>query len=1314
MAVITGTQGNDVLIGTPGDDTIDGLGGADSLSGGDGNDILIGGPGETNELVGGKGNDTYVVSVLGDTVYELAGEGTDTVQTALAYYSLRDNVENLIFSGSGDFTGVGNDAANLIIGGAGNDVLDGGLGADSLVGGDGNDLLFGGAGAANEMIGGKGNDSYVVSVLGDTVYEVAGEGTDTVRTALAGYTIGANIENLIYVGTGDFVGTGNDAANAIIGGAGNDILDGGLGADSLTGGGGNDILIGGAGATNELVGGTGNDTYIVSVAGDTVFEVAGEGTDSVQTALASYTLGANVENLVYTGGGDFIGTGNDLANLLVGGGGNDILDGGLGADSLSGGAGDDLLIGGSGAANELIGGLGNDTYVVSAGDSVVEAAGEGTDTVRTALSSYTLSANVEILTYTGAGSFSGTGNGLANILTGGAASDILTGLGGADTFVFASPLGAGNIDTITDFTTGIDRIQLSGNAGEPFVALAAGALATGSFATGSAAADANDYIVYNSATGALLYDADGNGAGAAVQFATLATGLNLTAGDFIVSGPANHLPTVTSGASASVAENSPAATVVYQASGTDADGDRITWALGGADAGALSIDPVTGEVRLLAPADFETKSSYSFTVSASDSAGPSAAKAVTLSITDVADTATTPIINETAAANNSSGSAQAIDRNILVVATNGDLPDQSLPSATIKGSVSSNNDVDFYSITLQAGEKIVLDIDHTTNSLDSFVRFYGPNGVEIVNNDDKISADPGSSTPWTDHNTDSYLTYRVVTSGTYYFSVESFGDLNNDGDDDGPTVGESNGAYSLNVSIGPPATPAQIFDEDIDALISGAQWNHNALTFGFPTDVSQYPSGIKETTPATDFTPFSAAQQAAAASLVQQIASVSALTFQQLSANPGSADIRYAMSSEADVAYAYYPTNGGPNSIGGTAWFNKSDFNNPVKGNYAWMGILHETGHTLGLKHGHEAPAVSADHDSVEYTVMTYRSFPGDDINGYTNEQWGYPQTLMMLDIAALQRVYGANFNTNSGSSVYSWSASTGEMSINGIGQGAPGNGIGGSANRVFETIWDGGGNDTYDLSNYSTNVTVDLRPGEWSSFGMQIAFLGLKDGINHYARGNVANALLYQGNTASLIENAVGGSGFDTLIANQAANHLTGNAGSDTFKWMAATDGGTGALADTIMDFTRGADKIDFDGITHNTGIPMEFIGTAAFDHTRPELRYDVTGGSAHLFADLDGNGTADIEIILNNVTVVAGSDFSGGVHSSSDAEVPSALAAAAPAPAGAPADAFVAASAPDSEVTGRAFNDFGGPAHADLAAMHNLAVLSGPDFYY
>ena len=155
---------------------------------------------------------------------------------------------------------------------------------------------------------------------------------------------------------------------------------------------------------------------------------------------------------------------------------------------------------------------------------------------------------------------------------------------------------------------------------------------------------------------------------------------------------------------------------------------------------------------------------------------------------------------------------------------------------------------------------------------------------------------------------------------------------------------------------------------------------------------------------------------------------------------------------------------------GGDAWFNNSTnrYDNPVMGNYAWLTMMHEIGHALGLKHPHEASgsfaAMPADRDFLEYTVMSYRSDVGAGTGGYTNGGTSYPQSLMMYDIAALQTMYGANYTTNSGNSVYRWSATTGEMSINGVAQGAP------AGNKIFLTVWDGGGNDTYDFSNYTTN----------------------------------------------------------------------------------------------------------------------------------------------------------------------------------------------------------------------------------------------------
>ncbi|OOO29323.1 UNVERIFIED_ORG: RTX toxin, partial [Rhizobium sophorae] len=393
-----------------------------AITGGASNDVLDGGAGN-DTLDGGTGDDIYIVDSAGDVIKEASGAGTDEIRTALAAYSIAAlaNVENLTYTGSASFTGTGNALANIITGGAGNDVLNGGAGADSL-------------------IGGAGNDTYIVDHVGDLVTEAADEGADTVRTTLASYTLGSDLEHLTYIGTAAFAGTGNDLDNTITGGAA---------ADTLSGGVGNDTLNGGAGA-DRLIGGTGGDTYIVDHAGDIVTEGASAGTDTVRTTLASYTLGSDVEHLTYIGTAAFAGTGNSLDNTITGG---------AAADTLSGGAGNDTLNGGAGA-DRLIGGVGDDTYIVdNAGDIVTEAADAGTDTVRTTLAGYTLGNNVENLTYTGSGNFSGAGNALANTITGGAGNDVLNGGAGADTLIG----GAGNDTYIVDHSG--DMVTEAANAG---------------------------------------------------------------------------------------------------------------------------------------------------------------------------------------------------------------------------------------------------------------------------------------------------------------------------------------------------------------------------------------------------------------------------------------------------------------------------------------------------------------------------------------------------------------------------------------------------------------------------------------------------------------------------------------------------------------------------------------------------------------------------------------------------------------------------------------------------------------------------------
>ena len=591
---LVGTAYSDTLSGDDGNNILNGEEGNDYLYGGAGNDTLDGGTG-ADYLSGGTGDDVYYVDSTSDKVVEASGGGTDEVRTSISGQVLASYVENLIFVGSGNFYGIGNTLNNTITGGDGDDTFYGGGGADRLVGGAGSDTasyatgptavtinlstglgsggdaagdvlvsienvigsayadtLIGNAGAntldggvgADTLIGGGGDDVYIVDSASDVVTEKSGEGTDEIRTSATSYTLGSNIETLVYTGTSSFIGTGNELANKLVGGNGNDTLQGGAGADTLdggvgndtasyassaaavrvnlvtgaasggeaegdalvaienivgssygdvlignsalnvlTGGGGDDTLDGGVGG-DTLIGGAGNDVYLVDSASDVVTENAGEGIDEVRASVATYTLGANVENLVYTGTANFTGTGNATANLITGGAGNDTLVGGGGVDTLIGGDGGDtasyaasaaavtvnlstgaasggdatgdvlsgieaivgsayadVLVGDSGAntlnggagGDTLIGGGGDDVYVVdNVADVVIENADEGTDEIRTSLASFTLSANLEILTYTGTAAFVGTGNAGANRLIGGSGNDTLQGGAGAD------------------------------------------------------------------------------------------------------------------------------------------------------------------------------------------------------------------------------------------------------------------------------------------------------------------------------------------------------------------------------------------------------------------------------------------------------------------------------------------------------------------------------------------------------------------------------------------------------------------------------------------------------------------------------------------------------------------------------------------------------------------------------------------------------------------------------------------------------------------------------------------------------------------
>ncbi|MFO1200867.1 MAG: tandem-95 repeat protein [Burkholderiaceae bacterium] len=539
---INGSTGNDVLSGALGDDTLVGGAGTDTVNGGAGNDLIkVGGTELTGDTIdGGADIDTLLftsavtlgvggalianVENLNMGGFALTVQGT----TALDLSGYAVSNPGAITGDTANNTITGSAIADSISGGTGNDVLAGGGGADTLVGGVGADTLSGGAGDDVFRVGGTDltGDAIDGGADNDTL-----QFTSAVTVAAAGFTftgietldmggfaltiqgtLPLDLSALALMNPGAIGGdaanntiTGSAIADSISGAAGNDVLAGGGGADTIVGGAGADAMSGGAGNDVFKVGGTelsgdaidgGADADVLQFTSAVTLSSAGFTATGVETldmggfaltvqgttaldlsAFAVVSVGAITGDT-----GNNVVTGTGVADTLNGGAGNDVLRGGVGDDRVDGGTGNDTIYGGAGA-DRITGGAGNDA------------------------------------------------------LFGGADA---TGLdGAADVFVFNAALSATtNVDTITGFEAdGTDRLLLDPAI---FLAIAGGAtpgLDAGEFraAAGGAAADGNDYVLFDTSTGKLYYDADGTGAGARVQFATLVSLVGvLDAGDFTI------------------------------------------------------------------------------------------------------------------------------------------------------------------------------------------------------------------------------------------------------------------------------------------------------------------------------------------------------------------------------------------------------------------------------------------------------------------------------------------------------------------------------------------------------------------------------------------------------------------------------------------------------------------------------------------------------------------------------------------------------------------------------------------------------------
>ena len=501
-------SGIENLRGSEFDDVLEALGTGSTLDGGAGNDYLYAGSG-ADQLIGGLGYDhaMYRQSNAAVTVNLSTGIGSGGAAQGDTYSS----IEAVVGSAFDDVL-VGSDDNNGLLGGAGNDTLLGGGGTDYLDGGEGADTLDGGTGynhasyedsssavdidlqrsgqiggtaqgdqltniqgllgssfgdvmrgdaLNNRMVGGDGND--LLEGRGGADFLDGGAGIDTASYAgaLSGVTVNLAMSA---ANTGDALGDVLISIENLLGSAYNDTLVGDAGNNTIDGGAGDDILEGASGA-DQLTGGSGSDT--VSYAGAAAGVTARLDLFSANTGEAAGDSYSSIENLV----------GSAYADTLVGDAADNRLDGGAGADRMTGSAG-------------------NDTYWVdNVGDVVVEAAGQGVDTVIASMT-YALGANVENLTLSGSAHLNASGTSAANTITGnsgdnfiagGGGADIIDGGAGNDTFVMTDALtasinGGAGFDTVklngsgisslggvASAISNIERVDLTGGAQDSFV-----------------------------------------------------------------------------------------------------------------------------------------------------------------------------------------------------------------------------------------------------------------------------------------------------------------------------------------------------------------------------------------------------------------------------------------------------------------------------------------------------------------------------------------------------------------------------------------------------------------------------------------------------------------------------------------------------------------------------------------------------------------------------------------------------------------------------------------------------------------------------
>jgi serralysin len=413
--------------------------------------------------------------------------------------------------------------------------------------------------------------------------------------------------------------------------------------------------------------------------------------------------------------------------------------------------------------------------------------------------------------------------------------------------------------------------------------------------------------------------------------------------------------------------------------------------------------------------------------------------------------------------------------------------------------------------------------------------------------------------------------------------------------------------YSRGGKIG-ELTPSG--DRNVDAVLGIASWTARTITFGFPAKdefsgsklkqenviPSEDGDAVKPAAMTAGYVPMDEHIREVVRRAFAQIAEIVPLRFVEETQSPGNADLRFGLSTGL-APFSFGMTHDEiPATTQVDVWLSPGL---PLTG--TWPGsrfhntVLHEIGHTLGLAHGHgdgSSPwaGLTPDSDRQRHTLMTYTGQlalteqPALTLEAILAPDGGrprqfalwLPQTLAPLDAAALWHMYDANYETRKGDTIYRFSPTTGEIFASGsrndwgveeeTGLGAP------QAPRPYAMIWDGGGRDRYDFSDWNARVVVDLRPGETSTIHAEVSDLDLQ-GLD--LLGRITNAPLHRGDPRALIEDCMGTVKDDRIHGNQADNHLSGGDGDDVLTGDAGNDLLEGGDGEDVLYGDAGDDHL-------------------------------------------------------------------------------------------------------------------------------------------